>query len=173
MLIDIVLLAAGFILLIKGADFFVDGASAFAARKNVSQIVIGLTIVAFGTSAPELVINIMASMSGETDVSFGNIIGSNIINILLILGIAGLIRPLQTEKNTVWREIPFALLAGIVLFVMVNDSFFNNSENILSRSDGIILLLFFAIFLTYSFAIAKVEGQHGADIKEFSGKKIT
>jgi len=172
MALQILFLIMGFFLLIKGADFFVDGASAFAAKNNVSQIVIGLTIVAFGTSAPELVINAAASFSGETDISFGNIIGSNIINIFLILGIAGLIRPLQTEKNTVWREIPFALLAAAALLVLVNDRILDNSENFLSRSDGIILLLFFIIFITYSFAIAKVEGQHGPEIKIFSGKRI-
>jgi len=99
MILAIILLIIGFILLIKGADMFVEGASALASRLSISQMVIGLTIVAFGTSAPELVINIFAAVSGKTDISLGNIIGSNIVNILLILGIAGLIRPLQTHKK--------------------------------------------------------------------------
>lgn len=173
MLIQIVLLIAGFVLLIKGAGYFVDGASSLASKMRISQIVIGLTIVAFGTSAPELVINILAALSGNTDISFGNIIGSNIVNILLILGIAGLIRPLKTEKNTVWREIPFALLAALTLWVLVNDSYLNTSVNTLSRGDAIILLLFFVIFLTYTFAISKIESQHTPDIKELSYKKIS
>ena len=172
MLLEIFLLIIGFALLIKGADFFVDGASALAARMAVSQIVIGLTIVSFGTSTPELVINLFAAFSGKTDISLGNIIGSNIVNIFLILGIAGLIRPLQTHKNTVWREIPFALLAVIVLMVMCNDMFFDSTNNLLSRSDALLLLLFFTIFITYSFAISKVESRDKLDIKELSKNKI-
>ena len=172
MLLEIFLLIIGFALLIKGADFFVDGASALAARMAVSQIVIGLTIVSFGTSTPELVINLFAAFSGKTDISLGNIIGSNIVNILLILGIAGLIRPLQTHKNTVWREIPFALLAVIVLMVMCNDMFFDSTNNLISRSDALLLLLFFTLFITYSFAISKVESRDKPDIKELSKNKI-
>lgn len=172
MFIEIFFLILGFAILIKGADFFVDGASALAVRLAISQIVIGLTIVAFGTSAPELVINLFAAISGKTEISLGNIIGSNIVNILLILGIAGLIRPLHTQKNTVWREIPFALLAALVLMVMCNDLFFNNNSNILSRSDAIVLLLFFIIFITYSFAISKIESRDKPDIKVLSIYKI-
>ncbi|MBN1407395.1 MAG: calcium/sodium antiporter [Calditrichaceae bacterium] len=172
MWLEILLLIIGFALLIKGADFFVDGASALADRMAVSQIVIGLTIVAFGTSAPELVVNLFAVVSGKTDISLGNIIGSNIVNILLILGIAGLIRPLQTQKNTVWREIPFALLAVLVLLVMCNDSFFDNNSNLLTRSEAIVLLLFFTIFITYSFAISKIDVRDEPEIKQLSGKML-
>ena len=172
MWLEILLLIVGFALLIKGADFFVDGASALADRLAVSQIVIGLTIVAFGTSTPELVINIFAAISGKTDISLGNIIGSNIVNILLILGIASLIRPLQTQKNTVWREIPFALLGVIVLLAMCNDMIFDHLNNLLSRSDAIVLLLFFIIFITYSFAISKIEFRDEPEIKRLSGKLI-
>lgn len=173
MLLEIILLVVGFAVLIKGADLFVDGVSSLAVRMSVSQIVIGLTIVAFGTSAPELVINLFAAFSGKTEITLGNIIGSNIVNILLILGIAGLIRPLQTQKNTVWREIPFALLAVLVLMVMSNDLIFDNNNNLLSRSDAIVLLLFFIIFITYSFAISKIESQDKPEFKELSGKIIT
>jgi cation:H+ antiporter len=172
MFLEIFLLILGFVLLIKGADFFVDGASALAVRLAISQIVIGLTIVAFGTSAPELVINIFAAFSGKSDISFGNIIGSNIVNFLLILGIAGLIKPLHTQKNTVWREIPFALLAVMVLLAMCNDMIFDNNSNLLSRSDAIVLLLFFVIFLTYSFTISRIEIRDKVDIKELSTYKI-
>ena len=105
----LLLLLAGFILLIKGAQYFVEGASSFAKKLSVSEIVIGLTIVAFGTSAPELVVNLFSAINGKTDFAFGNIIGSCNVNILLILGVAGLIKPIASQKNTVWREIPFAL----------------------------------------------------------------
>ncbi|MEJ2053373.1 MAG: calcium/sodium antiporter [Calditrichaceae bacterium] len=172
MLLELFLLILGFGLLIKGADFFVDGASALAVRLSISQIVIGLTIVAFGTSAPELVVNIFAAIAGKTDISFGNIIGSDIANILLILGIAGMIHPLQTQKNTVWREIPFAFLAVIVLFIICNDQLFDHTADLLSRGDAIILLLFFSIFLIYNFAISKVEIRDKPDIKILSKSKI-
>ena len=173
MLLEIFLLIIGFVLLIKGADFFVEGASSLANRLAVSQIVIGLTIVAFGTSTPELVINLFAAFAGKTDISLGNIIGSSSANILLILGVAGLIRPLQTQKNTVWREIPFALLAALVVLIMCNDMIFDQNNNLLSRSDALVLLLFFAIFITYSFAISKVESRDKPDVKEMSKKMIS
>jgi cation:H+ antiporter len=170
---QIILLIVGFSLLIKGADFLVDGASSLAKKMAVSEIVIGLTIVAFGTSTPELIVNIFSAVSGKSDISFGNIIGSNIANLLLILGISGIIRPLHTQKNTVWKEIPFALLAAIVLFLLCNDSFFDVSLDILSRGDGIILLLFFIIFLVYNFAIAEVQSVDSPDIKMYSCTKIS
>jgi len=172
LLIVIVLILLGFILLLKGADFLVDGSSALAAKMSISEIVIGLTIVAFGTSSPELLVNIFASLKDQPDVAFGNIVGSNIVNVLLILGISGIIYPIQIEKNTVWREIPFSLLAVFALFLMCNDMYFNNSENFLSRGDGLVLLLFFIIFLTYSFGIPKVESRDKPEIKELSNLKI-
>jgi len=163
-----ILLLTGFLLLIKGADLLVDGASSLAKRFAVSEIVIGLTIVAFGTSTPELIVNLIAAIQDKSAISFGNIIGSNIVNILLILGIAGLIRPLPTAKNTVWREIPFALLAAVILFIMCNDALFNRSSDLLSRGDGLILLMFFTIFITYGFAIARVEGVNQTEVKSRS-----
>ena len=172
MLIVIILILLGFILLLKGADFLVDGSSALAAKMSISEIVIGLTIVAFGTSSPELLVNIFASLKDQPDVAFGNIVGSNIVNVLLILGISGIIYPIQIEKNTVWREIPFSLLAVFALFLMCNDMYFNNSDNFLSRGDGLVLLLFFVIFLTYSFGIPKVESRDKPEIKELSNLKI-
>lgn len=172
MTLSILFLILGFALLIKGADFFVDGASALAQRFSVSEIVIGLTVVAFGTSTPELIVNIFAGIEGETDMAFGNVIGSNLANILLILGIAGIIYPIQTEKNTVWREIPFSLLGVLVLIIVCNDLLFNDTSNILSRSDGLILLLFFIIFLVYTFAIPKIEIRDTPLIKPMKGIKI-
>lgn len=110
-------------LLIKGADYLVDGASTLAKRYGISSVVIGLTIVAFGTSMPELVVNIVGALQGNSSIAFGNIIGSNLANILLILGITGLITTLKVQKVTVWKEIPFSLLAVLVLLILANRSF--------------------------------------------------
>ncbi|MBN1480045.1 calcium/sodium antiporter [candidate division KSB1 bacterium] len=172
LLIDILLLVVGFVLLIKGAAFLVDGASSLALRFKISPIVIGLTIVSFGTSAPELVVNVVAAIQGNAALSFGNIIGSNIINILLILGIAAIIRPLHAQKGTVWREIPFSLMAVLVLLLMCNDVFFAGYPDLLSRSDGLILLLFFIIFIVYTFGIPKIKVDALPDIKSYSMMKI-
>jgi cation:H+ antiporter len=149
-------MAVGFALVIKGADISVSAASALAKRLRVSQIVIGLTVVAFGTSLPELAVNVTASIEGNTGISVGNIIGSNIANILLILGVSGLIYPLTVAKNTVRKEIPLSLLAAILLAIMANDRFLNGgARDRLSRSEGLILLCFFAIFLYYSASMAR------------------
>jgi len=155
-----VLLIAGFVLLIKGADFLVNGASSIARRFHVSDLVIGLTIVAFGTSTPELFVNIFASTKGNTDIAIGNILGSNIANILLILGVSSIIYPLTVTKGTVWKEIPFSLLAILVVGVLANDRLIDKSNSsILLRTDGLVLLSFFIIFLYYSASIAKrIEG---------------
>ncbi|UCF07708.1 MAG: calcium/sodium antiporter [Thermoplasmata archaeon] len=141
----------GFVFLIKGADFLVDGASAIAKKLRVSDLVIGLTIVAFGTSAPELMVNLFASSRGYADVAIGNVLGSNIANILLILGISALIFPLDVEEDTVWREIPFSLGAALVLALLVNDFFVDTGSLELSQSEGLVLLLFFVLFMLYMF----------------------
>lgn len=172
LIVDFLLIAAGFALLIKSADFLVDGASALAVKFSVSQIVIGLTIVSFGTSAPELIVNVIASLGGNSDITLGNVIGSNIINTLLILGVAGLIYPIKTVKNTVWREIPYSLLAAALLILACNDLFLDGTANILSRSEGLIFLLFFLIFIVYSFAIARVESVDVPEIRVLSNLKI-
>jgi cation:H+ antiporter len=150
----------GFVLLIKGADFLVDGSSSIARQFNVSDLVIGLTVVAFGTSAPELFVNIVASINGNTDIAVGNVLGSNIANILLILGVSSLIHPLTVTKGTVWKEIPFSLLAALVLGILANDQFIDKKDvSSLTRSDGLILFCFFIIFLYYSVTIAReIEG---------------
>ena len=118
MILDIIVLIVGFVLLIKGADFLVVGASGIAEKFHIPPIVIGLTIVAFGTSAPEAAISISAGLKGVTGISIGNVLGSNIINILLILGITACIVPLKVEKNTIWREIPFTIGITVLLVVM-------------------------------------------------------
>jgi cation:H+ antiporter len=173
MLLSLLLLVVGFVILIKGADLLVDGASALAARFAVPQIVIGLTIVAFGTSAPELIVNLMAAIQGRGDISLGNIVGSNIINILLILGVAGLIYPLSTQRNTVWREIPFAFLASVVLLIITNDLLLDDTLNLVSRGDGLVMLLFFALFLIYNFAVSKVESKDSYIVKSMSSLRMS
>lgn len=160
----------GFIIIIKGADFLVDGSSSLARRLKISDLAIGLTVVAFGTSTPELFVNVIASLKGNTDIAIANVLGSNIANILLILGVSSIIHPLSVTKGTVWKEIPFGLLAAIVLGLMANDRFIDkNSVSALTRIDGLILMSFFVIFLYYSFSIAKeIEGMdHQISSKEY------
>ena len=153
-----VLLVLGFIFLIKGAEYLVNGASSLAKKFNVSNLVIGLTVVAFGTSAPELFVNLFASFNGATDIAIGNIVGSNIVNILFILGMAAIIYPLKVGHGTVWKEIPMSLLAAALLFIMANDRLVDGlGFDLLTRSDGVVLIAFFVIFLYYTFGIAKVQ----------------
>lgn len=157
MFIIILLLVVGFVILIKGADWLVDGASSIAKRFKVSDLVIGLTIVAFGTSAPELIVNILSSISGSTEIAIGNVIGSNIVNILLILGIAAVIYPLKVGQGTAWKEIPLSLMAAVMVGIFVNDAFLDGSSfSGLTATDGFALLGFFIIFLYYTFGIAKI-----------------
>ncbi len=137
----------GFVSLIFGANWLVDGASALAKKHNISNLAIGLTIVAFGTSAPELVVNTIASFQGHSDIVLGNIIGSNNFNIFLILGIAGLIYPLTVQSSTVWREIPISLVAALLLLLLGNGVIGNVLE--ISRIDGAIMFLAFLLFLFY------------------------
>jgi cation:H+ antiporter len=171
-----ILFFIGFVFLIKGADWLVEGAASVARRFQISNIVIGLTIVAFGTSAPEFIVNIFASINGNTDIAIGNILGSNIANILLILGISAAIYPLRTPENTVWKEIPLSLLAALLLAVMVNDARIDGAPfSGLSRIDGLVFLAFFIIFLYYTFGISKVTGKAPGEeeIKELPmGKSI-
>lgn len=151
-----ILLIIGFVFLIKGAGFLVDGASSLAKKLKVSDLVIGLTIVAFGTSAPELFVNLFASLSGTTDIAIGNIVGSNIVNMLLILGLSAVIYPLKVGKGTAWKEIPFSLLAAIMVLIMANDRIIDGlGFNALTKSEGFVLIAFFIIFLYYTFGIAK------------------
>jgi len=159
-----VLFFVGFVLLIKGADYLVTGASSLAFKLGISPLVIGLTIVAFGTSAPELIVNLLASFNGNTDIAIGNVLGSNIVNILVILGISAIIYPLTVQKSTVWKEIPFALLAVVVLAFLASDALIDGAaESLLTRIDGLILISFFGIFLYYIAGIAK---QAPEDIQE-------
>jgi cation:H+ antiporter len=148
MFVNILLLVFGFIILIMGANWMVSGATALAKKYNVSDLAIGLTIVAFGTSAPELVVNAISSYQNFPDLVFGNVIGSNNFNLFIILGIAGLITPLVVQSSTVWKEIPISFLAIVVFFLLANN-FFVSDHSILSRIDGVVLLAFFGLFLLY------------------------
>lgn len=150
MVLAVVLLIAGLAVLIFGANFMVEGASALAKKFNISNLAIGLTVVAFGTSAPELVVNTFAAVQGHQDIVFGNVLGSNNFNLFIILGITGLITPLAVQSSTAWKEIPISFLAIIVLYLLVNDDvLFGGGESVLSRIDGIILLVFFCLFIFY------------------------
>ncbi len=151
-----ILFALGFLLLIKGADWLVDGASAIAKRLRISDMVIGLTIVSFGTSMPELVVNVLASLSKSPDLAIGNIVGSNIANVFLILGIAAVIRPLSVRSATIWKEVPLSFLAAVVLFFLLNDTILDGlPQSLLSRGDGFVLMGFFIIFVYYTFGMAQ------------------
>ncbi|MDZ4147147.1 MAG: calcium/sodium antiporter [Flavobacteriaceae bacterium] len=156
MVVSILLIVVGFLGLIFGANWLVDGASGLAKKYNIPDLVIGLTIVAFGTSAPELVVNSVASIDGLSDIVLANIIGSNNFNLFIILGIAGLVYPITVQSSTAWREIPISLIITIVLFGLAND-FFINQNSVISRLDGIILLISFICFLYYIFKQMKTE----------------
>ena len=156
MLLNIVLLVLGFVILIKGADFFVDGASGIATNFKVPKILIGLTIVAFGTSAPELAVSIKSILSGNGDIVLGNVIGSNILNILLILGCSSMIHALTVKNNTVKKELPITLLLTSLFAVLLSDSVFDKGiKNSFTRGDGIALLLFFLVFIYYLIGASK------------------
>lgn len=158
MVLSLVYIVGGLALLIKSADWLVDGASSVARRLGIPAIVVGLTIVAFGTSAPELVVNLIASARGNVDIAIGNIVGSNIANIFLILGVAAAIFPLKATAPTVYKEIPFVLLSALVLGVLASDALIDGSpSSLLGRADGIILLSFFIIFLFYTYGRSQVD----------------
>ncbi|RLC53804.1 MAG: sodium:calcium antiporter [Candidatus Cloacimonadota bacterium] len=162
MLISIILLLFGFVIVVKGADFLIDGASSLAKKMSISEIAIGLTIVAFGTSAPELIVNIFASIGGHHEITFGNILGSNIFNILMVLGVAGIISTIVVQRNTILKEIPFLLIATLLVFGLA----LWNSD--LSLIDGFILLAFLIVFFIYVIAFLKTKTLLGSDIKERS-----
>jgi len=157
---NILLILAGIVLLVGGAEIFVRSATSVAKRLGMSNIVIGLTVVAFGTSAPELVVNVISALSGTTDLAVSNIVGSNFANILLILGIGAMIRSLRIKQETTTKQIPFALLAIVVAAVMGNDALLNGgTDNIITRGDGVVLIMFFLIFMYYTYGVARVVGE--------------
>lgn len=151
----IVLMLVGLGLLLVGANYLTEGSSAIAKRFGISEFVIGLTIVAIGTSAPEFVVSLISTFNGTTDVAIGNILGSNLFNVLMILGITALIRPIRIEHNTLSRDIPFGLLAAVVLAICGLDMWLNGNAGIISRSEGLLMLCFLVVFMVYSFITAK------------------
>ena len=156
---DILLLVGRLLLILLGANGLTDGAASVAKRFRIPSIVIGLTIVAFGTSAPELTVSISSALKGSADIAIGNVVGSNIFNTLMIVGCTALFAPIVITRNTLKREIPLCILSSVALLICANDVFLDGSEeNMLGIADGLLLLCFFAIFLSYTFAIAKRDG---------------
>lgn len=151
----IILVIIGFFLLIKGADLFVDGISSTSINLKIPKIIISLTIVAFGTSAPELFISFQGLIEGNNDVVLANVIGSTIVNSMLVIGIAAFIRPIKIKNETIKRQLPLHLIMIIVFAVLLLDQTFNNTINTISRSDGIILFIIFSIFLIYIYNFNK------------------
>lgn len=152
---NILLLIGGLILILLGANGLTDGAASVAKRFRIPPIVIGLTIVAFGTSAPELTVSVSSALKGSADIAIGNVVGSNIFNTLMIVGCTALFAPIVITRNTLRKEIPLCILSSIVLLICANDVFLDKApENILNRVDGLLLLCFFVIFMGYTFAIA-------------------
>ena len=173
MVLQIILLIIGFIVLIKGADIFVDGASSVALNFKLSKMLIGLTIVAFGTSAPEFAVSVKSIISNNSDMVLGNVIGSNILNILLIIGICSLIKPIKVKSNTVRKELPIVMLFSTLLFFLIKDDLFVSNVNMVSRNDRFVILLFFAIFIYYLISIMRnKKDEDGESAKYGIGKSI-
>ena len=158
MILEMLLLALGFVLLVKGSDWFVDGASGIAARLRIPQLVIGLTIVAMGTSAPEAAVSISAALKGSADITIGNIVGSNILNILIILGLASAIVPIAVAKSTIRVDIPFMLVITGMLLAL-------GWDGTVTLADGLIMLVLFAGYLGYMLYMAKRGGDEGEEIR--------
>lgn len=166
MLIEIFILITGFVMLMKGADWFVEGASHLALHFRIPQIVIGLTVVAFGTSAPEAAISITSALKNSNDLAIGNIIGSNIINVLLILGVVGLITQLKVKKTTYNYEIPFVLMITLLMLIL------SKWDQSLNRFDGMILLVCFGLFFVYLIYMAKRQKEDDQEVMIHSLAKI-
>ena len=165
---DLFFLILGVVLVLWGADKLTDGATGLARRFQVNDLVIGLTVVAFGTSLPEFVTSLFAAIKGSSAISLGNVIGSNIFNTLVIVGMTALTRPIWVSKSTLAKDIPFALLSSLVFGVLCLDLWFNaTDENYISRGDGLILLFFFVIFMYYTFSIARNKNE-GEQVTEAS-----
>ena len=161
---DSLLLIGGLALILLGANGLTDGAASVAKRFRISDLVIGLTIVAFGTSAPELVISVLSSIQGSAEMAIGNVVGSNIFNVLMIIGCTALVLPMQVGQGTMSKEIPLVILSSLVLAAFANDRLIDGAaQNVISRIDGLVLLGFFLIFMRYTFAIARSGGDEAAE----------
>lgn len=158
MFLNIVYLVIGLLLILWGANALIDGASAIAKKWGVSDLIIGLTVVAFGTSAPELSISIISAINGNAGLAIGNVVGSNIFNVLVIIGITALFKPIKIERNIMTNDIPLVVLSALVLLAMGNTPLLDGGGPAeITRTDGIILLLFFAVFCRYTFSQVKKE----------------
>lgn len=169
----VLFLLGGLALILVGANILTDGAASVAKRFHISDLVIGLTIVAFGTSAPELVISLLSAIQGSAEMAIGNVVGSNIFNILMIIGCTALVLPIKVDKGIMSKEIPLVILSSLVFAFLANDVWLDGeSRNVISRIDGFILLAFFLIFMRYTFSIARQGSQEevadGEKIKEMS-----
>lgn len=155
MWLDILFLATGLLLVLAGANALTDGGSALAKRFRVSDLTIGLTVVAFGTSAPELVTSLLSACEGNTGLAVGNVVGSNIFNVLMILGCTAIVSPVPVTRGMLSREIPLVLLASLVLAVLASDRLLDGAEqDLIGRTDALVLIAFFLVFLRYTFATA-------------------
>ncbi len=173
MILSIIGFIAGITLVLYGADALVKGATALARKFNISELVIGLTIVALGTSLPELVISVGSAIKGSSGIALGNVIGSNIFNSMLILGVTAMITPIKFSAKMLSRELPFNLLASIVLILVSGSMLIGGGENEeISRYSGLILLCFLAVFIRYTFSISNDSEESNEDIKSVSNWKI-
>lgn len=171
MILNILLLVVGFVILIKGADYFVDGSSSLARNFKLSAMFIGLTIVSFGTSAPEFAVSIQSMLNGSGDIVMGNVIGSNILNILLIVGVSALVHALNVKNNTVKKEIPIMMLVTIILSILVCDKIFGAANNNFSLQDGIVLCIVFGIFIYYLISMMRNKKEEDDDIPTYKMPK--
>ncbi|MFH1769378.1 MAG: calcium/sodium antiporter [Parcubacteria group bacterium] len=168
MLYSLIIIIIGLFAVIYGANFFVLGSASIARKLGISAFVVGLTVISIGTSAPELFINVIAASQGATDLSIGNILGSNIADVFLGLGIAAIVFPLALKKGTVWKEIPYTVLSALLILAFGASIFTSGSSfDLISRGEGIILLGLFILFLIYTFKLSKVEGDNGEDIEMY------
>lgn len=171
MILDILFVLVGLTILILGAEGLVRGASSLAHKLHISPLVIGLTVVSFGTSTPELTVNIISAINGSSDLAVGNVVGSNLANILLILGVTAIIVPLKVKSATVWKEIPLALLGAVLLFIMINDRLLDGTNtDALTRTDGIALLSLMIIFMYYVFGMAKNDRVARRELQSVGGE---
>lgn len=171
MWIEIVLVIVGVALIVAGANFMTDGASAIAKRLHIPQIIIGLTIVAFGTSAPELVVSVIGSIEGSGGIAVGNVIGSNIFNVLCVLGACALVHPVPVKLNTLRFDLPIALLASILLMLVLSDMPLDGMPSLVSRSEALTLLLFGLLFLLYTIVVGK-QGDDDSETEEEEGRNM-
>ena len=161
---DIVCLLGGLVLILLGANYLTDGASSLAKRFRISDLVIGLTVVAFGTSAPELAVSLSSAIKGSADIAIGNVVGSNMFNTLMIVGCTAFFAPIVVTRNTLLKEIPLCILASVALLAISNDMLLDKQPlDVVSRTDGFLLLLFFIIFMVYTFSIARQHGDEEAE----------